>query len=218
MYLAYWEDVLVGMASVLTMPSGVIKYAYRQHRLVILPDYQGLGFGTKINDFLAEHFVSMGYKYFIRTTHLRLSNHLSNLPTWRHTGTSGKLRSEKCIDGKIKDKEDGGKGIIGDRRIAVSLEYMGKDYAIKPEYVVKICETSDIESFKKYISKLKNDYYVIVVTGVPEKDNEIEIAMKELGVRTEQLYYKRNGKLIESSKYKKYEYFNSNTIDKVIKV
>lgn len=210
MYLAYWDGVLVGMASALTMPSGMVKYAYRQHRLVILPDYQGLGFGTKINDFLAEYFVSSGHKYFIRTTHLRLKNHLSKLSAWKETSTSGQLRSTKRIDRELKKQEDGGAhtGIVGDRRIAASFEYMGEDYATKPEKIIKVDSVSDIEKFKDYINNLRKNYYVIVVTGIPAEDNEIEIAMKQLGVRTEQLYYRKNGELIENGKYKKYEYFS----------
>ena len=210
MYLAYWNDILVGMASVLTMPSGTIKYAYRQHRLVVLPDYQGLGFGTKINDFLAEYFVSNGYKYFIRTTHLRLSNHLSNLPEWNATATNGKLRSQSAIEENVGKQEMKleHSGILGDRRIAASFEYMGKDYVSKPEKIIKADKVSDIERFKSYINNLKEKYYVTVVTGAPSEDNEIEIAMKELGVRTEQLFIKRKGELFENGKYKKYKYFS----------
>lgn len=210
MYLAYWNDVLVGMASVLTMPCGTIKYAYRQHRLVILPDYQGLGFGTKINDFLAQYFVSNGYKYFIRTTHLRLNNHLSKLPEWKGTSTNGRLRSEKGIDENLEKQEMGlaHTGIVGDRRVAASFEYLGSDYARKPEKIIKVDNISDIERFKQYIIGLKEKYYVKVVTGKPLEDNNIEIAMRELGVRTEQLYIKKHGELSENGKYKKYKYFS----------
>lgn len=210
MYLVYWDDVLVGMASALTMPCGTVKYAYRQHRLVVLPDYQGLGFGTKINDFLAKYFVSNGYKYFIRTTHLRLNNHLSKLPEWKATSTNGKLRSQSGIDENIGKQETGmaHTGIIGDRRIAASFEYLGSDYATKPEKIIKVDNVSDIERFKQYIKELKEKYYVRVVTGAPSEDNDIEIAMKELGVRTEQLYIKKGGALSENGKYKKYEYFS----------
>lgn len=210
MYLVYWDDVLVGMASALTMPSGTIKYAYRQHRLVILPDYQGLGFGTKINDFLAKYFVSNGYKYFIRTTHLRLNNHLSKLPEWKATSTNGKLRSVNSIDREVKKQETGGAhtGIVGDRRVAASFEYLGSDYATKPEKIIKVDNVSDIEKFKNYIKELKEKYYVRVVTGVPSEDSDIEVAMRELGVRTEQLYIKKGGQLSENGKYKKYDYFS----------
>ena len=204
MYLVYWSDVLVGMASVLPMPCGTVKYAYRQHRLVVLPDYQGLGFGTKINDFLAKYFVSKGYKYFIRTTHLRLNNHLAKLPSWKSTSTSGKKRSVEDINNNIE------RGCIkGDERIAGSFEYLGDNYANKPEKIVKVDKVFDIERFKSYINKLKEKYYVRVVTGIPTEDNEIEIAMKELGVRTEQLYYRKNGELIENGKYKRYTYYSS---------
>lgn len=210
MYLVYWDSVLVGMASVLPMPSGTVKYAYRQHRLVVLPDYQGLGFGTKINDFLAEYFVSNGYKYFIRTTHLRLNKHMSNMPKWRATSKNGKLRSVNDINREI-EKSNADKThirITGDRRVAASFEYLGDDYINKQQKIIKVDNVVDIGKFKEYINNLKNEYYVVVVTGKPSEDNEIEIAMKEIGVRTEQLFIKKGNELLENGKYKKYEYFS----------
>ena len=53
-YLVYWDDVLVAIRLMLCMPSGTSKHSYRGHRLVVLPDYQNLGVGTKINEFLGD--------------------------------------------------------------------------------------------------------------------------------------------------------------------
>ena len=64
------------MNSILPIPSGTIKYAYRVHRLVVLPDYQNLNLGTKINEAIAEMYIEEGNKLFIRTSHIRLYNSL----------------------------------------------------------------------------------------------------------------------------------------------
>lgn len=212
MFLIYWDNVLVGMASCIYMPSGMLKYAWRQHRLVILPDYQGLGFGTKVNDFLAEYFVSRGQKYFIRTTHMRMNNHLKKLKEWSPTSHNNLKRRTADVERNLNriENKTAGANYKGDDRIAGSYEYMGKDFVNKPEKIIKVNSVSDIEKFKNYISSLREKYYVKVVTGIPAEDNEIEVAMKEMGVRTEQLHYRKNGKLIENGKYKKYNYFSFN--------
>ncbi len=208
-YLIYWDDVLVAMASMLTMPSGTVKYAYRQHRLVVLPDFQGLGIGTKINDFLAKYYVDRGYKYFIRTTHVRLKNHLSKLPDWKGTSTNGKLRSVKSIDEGIQKQKKGlaHTGIIGDRRVAASFEYLGDDYVNKPEMIIRVDEVNDLEKFKQYILKLKEKYYIKVATGKPSEDSDIEKAMRDIGVRTEQLWIKKNDDLSLNSKFANVEQY-----------
>ena len=211
MFLVYWGETLVGMASVLPMPCGTVKYAFRQHRLVVLPDYQGLGFGTKINDFIAQYYIDRGCKYFIRTTHIRLNNHLSKLPEWKGTSKNGKLRDDWTINKNKEKQKDGLAHVnVGDKRLAASFEYLGYDYANKPEKIIKVNDVKDIEKFKEYIKDLKEKYYIRVVTGTPTEDNEIEIAMQDLGVRTEQLYYRKNGEIIENGKYKKHEYFSFN--------
>lgn len=208
-YLVYWDDVLVAMASMLTMPCGTIKYAYRQHRLVVLPDYQGLGIGTKVNDFFARYYVERGYKYFIRTTHVRLKNHLSKLPDWKGTSTNGKLRSVKGIEENVQKQEMGlaHTGITGDRRVAASFEYLGDDYVNKPEKIIRVDEVKDLEKFKQYILELKEKYYIKVATGKPSEDSDIEKAMREIGVRTEQLWIKKKDTLSLNSKFAKVEQY-----------
>lgn len=210
MFLIYWNEVLVGMASCIYMPNGMLKYAWRQHRLVILPDYQGLGFGTRVNDFLAKHFISNGQKYFIRTTHIRMNNHLKKSNEWHPTSHNNLKRRTADVERNLNriENKTAGTNCKGDDRIAGSYEYLGYDFANKPEKIIKVNNVQDIEKFKDYIKNLKEKYYLKIVTGIPTEDNEIEVAMKELGVRTEQLYYQKNGKLIENGKYKKYNYFS----------
>lgn len=201
-YLIYWDDVLVGMFSTLAQPNGRYKYAWRVHRMVILPDFQGLGIGTKMVDFFGEYYLQQGLKLYLKSTHIRLSMHCRNDQRWLESSSSGKAVTKLTGNEGNKYKNH------YMHREAYSFEYVGSDYSNKPEKVIKVDSVTDIEKFKNYISNLKEEYYVKVITGVPAEDNDIEIAMKELGVRTEQLYYKKNGELVESNKYKNYEKFD----------
>lgn len=210
-YLCYWEDTLVAMISVISMPSGTVKYAYRGHRYVVLPDYQGIGIGTKLANFFAEYFIQNGYKYFVRASHIRIKDNMEHILAWRPTSHNNLKRSQKQIDRCIekRDRKEQHSGIIGDRRICGSFEYMGWDWVNKPHKIIKAdyYDGFDVDGFTNYILKLKEDYYVSVVTGIPAEENPIEKSMREHGVRTEQMYYRKNGVLLENGKYKNTEVY-----------
>lgn len=63
-FTAYWDDVLVGMSAVLSFPSGTIKNASREHRVVVLPEYQGMGFGKAISDAIAQLYIDNNRRFF----------------------------------------------------------------------------------------------------------------------------------------------------------
>ena len=62
-YVCYWENTLVGMCAVLPVPSGNLKHGFRPTRTVILPDYQGLGIGTKLSEAIGDIYLEKGYKF-----------------------------------------------------------------------------------------------------------------------------------------------------------
>lgn len=198
-YTIYWGDVLVAFRSVLPMPSGTSKYSYRGNRLVVLPDYQNLGFGTKIGEFLGEHYLSMGYKYFTRSTHLRLANHWSNSPLWSPTSSNGRVSNKPgestTINFGAKDRQL--------NRVAYSYEYMGKDYVDKPHLNIYIDDNESInyEILKQDLKWLKNKYWLCVVTGEINTPSKIEEICLELGIRTQLLYTTKRGVATLNSKY-----------------
>lgn len=53
-YLYYWENQLVGFGSLNTFPHPLLKSCWNIGRVVVLPDFQGLGFGYKIIENLAQ--------------------------------------------------------------------------------------------------------------------------------------------------------------------
>ena len=52
------------------------------HRLVVLPDYQGLGLGLLFDNWLGEHLTGIGYRYHKTITHPGLIHALSKSPRW----------------------------------------------------------------------------------------------------------------------------------------
>lgn len=205
LYTIYWNNYLIGMASVLPLPSGTLKYGVRQHRLVILPDYQGLGFGTKINDFMANYYYNLGYKYFIRTTHIRLGNHLSKRIEWCASKTNEKIRNDSTINCAIK-RGDKGKQDLGDKRKAYSFEYVGKDYNIKEHQNIICIGDCSYKLAKQYLTSIiQKDKFPIIISGNAKVENNtiFEQVALDLGIRTEILYVKIKGELgINKSKLK----------------
>jgi ABC-type ATPase with predicted acetyltransferase domain len=84
-FVAVWDGKLVGFNSVISMPNGALKEAYRGHRLVVHPDFQGMGFGHRISEAIAQHYIDNGKRYFAKTAHPRLGEYRNASPLWKPT-------------------------------------------------------------------------------------------------------------------------------------
>lgn len=121
-WLAVWRDTPIGFASAIAFPNGYIKNAWREHRTVVLPDYQGLGIGVRISDAVAESFVMNGGRYFSKTAHPRMGAYRDASPLWKPT--SKNKRDRQDYNHTRKTKEDGYRHLHADR-LAWSHEYVG---------------------------------------------------------------------------------------------
>ena len=80
-----WVGVLNGE---IVAHTGVIQFHMRKgwkrvHRLVVLPDYQGIGIGTAFIKAIAEHYTDQGYVMNLTTTTPSLSHALRRSKNWR---------------------------------------------------------------------------------------------------------------------------------------
>ena len=55
-YVAFYNDKPVAFCAVINFPHPKIKPMWKTHRIVVLPDYQGIGIGTKLLDFVAQKY------------------------------------------------------------------------------------------------------------------------------------------------------------------
>jgi GNAT superfamily N-acetyltransferase len=67
-YIGYVEENLVCFFAVLHFPHAQVKNFKKGHRLVVLPDYQGLGIGHKFSSFIADMYVKNGYRFIITSS------------------------------------------------------------------------------------------------------------------------------------------------------
>jgi GNAT superfamily N-acetyltransferase len=94
-WVAKWEQSVVGFAASIAMPCGSVMNAYRGHRTVILPEFQGLGIGVRLSNLIASIHKAEGLRYFSRTTHPRMGQYRQAHPElWRPTSKNLKLRTD----------------------------------------------------------------------------------------------------------------------------
>lgn len=67
---------------VLHQPHGVNKKIKRVCRLVVLPDYQGVGIATRFLKAIAQHYTKMGYDFSIVTSAKNLIYALNKSNEW----------------------------------------------------------------------------------------------------------------------------------------
>lgn len=164
---------------------------------MVLPDYQNLGIGTAVLEFIGDKFIEQGKKYFERSSHLRLHSYMEHSPMWKETSQNGKVSIGGGTPAWTYDN----------KRICYSYEYLGKDYATKPEKKI-FCEYSDefnIVKFEEDVRKLKKDFFLTVVTGDIHSRTPIEEVCLHNGIRTELLNSTKNGINSVLKKYSKEE-------------
>lgn len=63
-----WDGKVVGFISYLHFMHPIVKNMKRVHRLVVLPDYQGIGIGVRLLNSTAEHFKKLGFRVSLVTS------------------------------------------------------------------------------------------------------------------------------------------------------
>ena len=79
------------------------KKSFRESRLVVLPDYQGIGIGSKISEFTASICKSISSNYYTKTVNPALGEYRLKSKNWNPTGHNGKYRLHEQTD-KLKYK------------------------------------------------------------------------------------------------------------------
>jgi ABC-type polar amino acid transport system ATPase subunit/GNAT superfamily N-acetyltransferase len=97
-FIATVNDEIAGFISVIAQPSGM-KGQKRVHRLVILPDYQGVGIGVRLLNEIGKIYKNDNWRYTINTTSPSLINALKISDKW-NCHHYGRIRGYKNKMGK----------------------------------------------------------------------------------------------------------------------
>lgn len=103
-YMALYNDIPIAFIALLTLPGRDVKHAWREHRVVVHPDYQGMGIGNKLSETIAQAYIEKGCRYFCKTSNPRMGEHRNRSPLWKPTSTNGKARESYLTeDGDIRE-------------------------------------------------------------------------------------------------------------------
>lgn len=94
-YLLFsWNKKPISIAVVGRQVGRGVGLAYRDSRIVVLPDFQGMGLGSSISNFLGGVFRDIGSRYFTKTIHPALGEYRNNSDKWKPTAFNGKVRKQ----------------------------------------------------------------------------------------------------------------------------
>lgn len=95
-YGLYDNDEIIGFCAVLHQPHGKNAKLKRCSRLVILPDYQGIGLGTKFLEVVAEYYKQQGFDFTIVTSAKNMIHALNKSDKWILT----RWNVNRCVSSK----------------------------------------------------------------------------------------------------------------------
>jgi GNAT superfamily N-acetyltransferase len=90
-FIAKWDGKIIGFNSVLPLPNGHLKNVWREHRLVILSDFQGLGIGISFSECIGKLIRQEGKRYYSRTANKKLGEYRNNSKKWKPNTTNMKV-------------------------------------------------------------------------------------------------------------------------------
>jgi len=80
-FVAFWAGRPAAFASAMHMPTRA-RGAYREHRTVCLPDFQGVGIGNALSEYVASLYVAKRKPYFSLTSNPAMIWHRARSPLW----------------------------------------------------------------------------------------------------------------------------------------
>ena len=133
-----WGKQLVAFVGVLPQPSGYFDKAVRGTRTVVLPDFQGLGIGSRITDFIASIYKQAGYRYFTKTVNPKLGEYRNHSKKWKTTSKNGRIIRPSVSKLNKKQKlrasychEYVGEGLCGYEELIKPIEQMRYDKSME---------------------------------------------------------------------------------------
>lgn len=120
-YIGYYENNPVVFFGILHFPHPSAKNIKKGHRLVVLPDYQGLGIGHIFSSEIAKMYKEKGFKFIITSSTKSLFKQRSNDKNWIVT-RKGRVSSGSG-SGILQNKNV--KNSTSCNKITYSYEYIG---------------------------------------------------------------------------------------------
>jgi ABC-type ATPase involved in cell division len=116
-YVAFVEGEPAALTSAINFPHPKLKNTSREHRTVVLPDFQGIGLGNLISEHLGDILLSEDRRFISTTSHPAMIGHRMR---------SGKWRLKKAPSRNQKPSNSGmASRTVATNRLTCSFEYVG---------------------------------------------------------------------------------------------
>ena len=96
-YIGYFKDNPVCFYAILHFPHRSVKNFKRGHRLVVLPDYQGLNIGHTFATDIAQMYRDKGFRFINTSSNKALFYQRNRDPRWAVTSKSRKVPHEGVL-------------------------------------------------------------------------------------------------------------------------
>ena len=116
-YVAIIEGQPAGVCAVLPFPHPTAKNIRKEHRTVVLPDFQGIGLGNKLSETIAKHYQSMGFRFRSVTSHPAMIAYRAKSPLWSMDRKPSRVRRDKWTNPAFA---------MSVSRLTASFEYIGE--------------------------------------------------------------------------------------------
>lgn len=110
-FVAFYNGVPVAFHSYLHFMNNRLKHTKRGHRIVCLPDYQGVGIGNKFEEYTAANLSALGFDYITSTAHPARIAYSCRSDKWRLI-TRQKISANKGGHGKKNSVKYTGRSIV----------------------------------------------------------------------------------------------------------
>jgi ABC-type lipoprotein export system ATPase subunit/GNAT superfamily N-acetyltransferase len=113
-YLILWNDAPIGFVGVLPFPGVGDEKTRRISRIVVLPDFQGLGLGKKILNYISSLYAADKSTMYIRTMSPALGLALANDKNWIATSSNLKIPGQDSNGRKMIERPSYSYKFIGE--------------------------------------------------------------------------------------------------------
>lgn len=125
-FLAFWNERPVAFTATLSFPHAVLKNVRREHRTVCLPDFQGIGIGNAMSDYVGAICKGLGMQYQSQTSHPAMIASRARSPNWEFISkpNMGGQKFPKQVPG-LDFKDWGAVAKRAPTRLRASFRYVG---------------------------------------------------------------------------------------------
>ena len=124
-YLATIEGQPAAMTAILPFPHPHLKNVWKEHRTVVLPDFQGIGLGNRLSEHVGDILRAEGKRYTSVTSHPAMIHYRAKSLKWKMTREPSRLASPGK-KAKVQNNQN-----TSINRLTASFEYLGTHSCIE---------------------------------------------------------------------------------------